>query len=367
MKAQDVVTQLAVLLPRFTDAFTRNFSIVSLTRAGTTVTATTDADHDMEVGDQANVIGAQVPIPVSALTRAGTVGTMVTDTPHDFTKWVQSEVELTGSNEAEFNGAFPIIDVLNRLTATFEMPDAGPVAATGSPLVLNGASALTLAQYNGLKNVTAVPATDQFQYELTDPAVFTPPAGTIAAKTEPRISAVVNEQRIIDVYTRQPPADFWAWVVLGPTFSSKDRLTQSDAVADMGRGENYKQDMVQSVSVYIAIPTADQIAARKARDQIEDLRRPLFRSILSSSFDSGLFVGAQKPLVFNDDGAFLYNAAYYVHRFTFQQTSDITFDDTIGYDVDVAFRDILLEMGVSTGTEIMTARIDLDDEPLPSP
>ena len=43
----------------------------------------------------------------------------------------------------------------------------------------------------------------------------------------------------------------------------------------------------------------------------------------------------------------------------------MTFGDTIGYDTDVAFRDIDLTIGVDVGTGVLTADIDLDDVILP--
>lgn len=363
MKASDVVTQLAIRLPQFTDKFTDNYSVTSLTRSGTTVTATTAANHTLKVGGQTNVVGAQTPISVTSISRAGVVGTMVTATNHDFTEGVSTEVIVTGAAEAEFNGTFTLLTVPNRKTVTFTMADSGATVATGTPLLHNGSS--VFKSYNGLYAVTAVPAANQFQYEVTDSTLFTPASGTIEARTMPRISAAVTGDRASDAYTKQGVDSLWAFVVLGDVFASKDRNTLSDATSDIKRNEHYKQPLIQPLSVYIFFPASTEIAARQARDNAEDIFRPLCRSLLFKGFDSGLYVGQQNTVNFVDHGLSAYTTAFYAHVFNFQQVVDITFEDTVGYDEDVAFRDIDLTMGVDVGTGVMTATIDLDDEQLP--
>lgn len=363
MKSADIVAQLAMALPQLSDKFTTDFSVISLTRSGTTVTAQTSTAHGLAPGGQVNIVGARTPLTIGTLTRSGDVGTLVTDSRHDMTEGYSTEAIITGATEAEFNSTFSLLSVPNRKTVTFSMVDSGPTVATGSPLLLNGSSALQ--QYNGLQNITAVPSADQFQYEITDTTLFSPATGPITARTEPRIAASVSESRLLDAYTKQPQADLWAFVVLGDVFASKDRNIDSDAVDNIQRNNHYRQQIVQPFTIYVFFPTAQQIAAREARDDAEDLLRPICRALLFKPFDSGLYVGKQGPVQFVGHGLADYNRAYYVHSYDFQQVVDISFEDTVGYDVDVAFRDISVTMGVSTGSEVITAEIDLDDEPLP--
>ena len=363
MRSADIVAQMALALPALTEKFTTNFSITSLTRSGTTVTATTSAAHGLAVGKQVNVIGAQTPLSIGTLTRVGTVGTLVTDNRHDMTENFSTEVEIVDAVEAEFNDTFVLLTVPNRKTITFTMADTGATTATGSPLLLNGSSALQ--QYNGLKNVTAVPTATQFQYEITDSTLFTPASGTIIARTLPRISAAVSEERLLSAYTKQPQGDLWAFVVLEDVFASKNRNIESDATDNIQRGDQYRQQIIQPFTVYVFIPTKGEIAARDARDVAEDIFRPICRSLLFKPFSGGLYAGKQGPVQFVNHGFIHYDSAFYVHGYNFQQVVDITFEDTVGYDLDVAFRDISVTMGVSTGSEVMTAEIDLDEDPLP--
>lgn len=359
MKAQDIVTQLAVLLPQLTEKFTTNFSATSLSRVGTTVTVATSAVHNLAVGQQVNIVGAKTPINVVSLTRSGTIGTMVSSSNHDFTQNVSKSIEISGANEPEFNGIFEILTVPDRKTVTFSMVDSGPTVATGTPLLLNGYS--VLQSYNGLKNVTAVPTTTTFEYEIADTTLFTPAQGTIEARINPRISAAVSAERIIDAYTKQAQDDLWAFVVLGDSFASKDRQISSDATSNLQRGNEYRQQVIQPFSVYLFFPTVNEIGARNSRDEAEDQFKFLCQSLLGSKFDSGLFVGKQNPVQFVDHGFYAYNTAFYVHVYNFQQVADITFGDTVGYDDDVAFRDINMTFNTNVGTEQFTADFVLDE------
>jgi hypothetical protein len=362
MKAEDLINQLAIALPNFSDKFTTNFDITSLTRSGTTVTAVTSAAHNLAVNKQINIVGAKTPIGITTLTRAGVIGTLVTDADHDMTEVYSANVELSGSNEAEFNGTFTVLSVPNRRTVTFTMSDSGPTTATGIPLLLNGSS--YLKQYNGLKEVDTVPSTTSFTFEITDTTLFSPAAGTIKAKAEPRISGAISVERIVDAYTKKAQDEYWAFVVLGDVFASKSRKIESDATDNQQRGNEFRQQIIQPFTIVVAIPTKTEIAARAARDEAEDLMRPICRSILFKKFDSQLFVGAQNPSQFVDHGFTAYNSAFYIHSYNFESTADITFDDTVGYDDDVAFRDIITNMTIDLGTreDPLTANIDLDDE-----
>jgi hypothetical protein len=361
LKASDIVNQLAVLLPAKSDKFTDNFNITSLTRSGTTVTATTGTAHGKAIGDQVNVVGALTPLTIASLTRAGEIGTLVTDNNHDMTEGFSIDVELVGSTEAEFNGTFVVLTVPNRKTVTFTTVDTGPTVATGSPLLNNGSSALQ--QYNGLHNIDTVPSTTTFTYEIIDTTLFSPAAGTISARAAPRISAAVTNEAALQAYTVQTDDNLCAFVVLGDVTASKSRKIDSDANDNIQRSNNYRQQLIYPFTVFVFFPSSTQIAGRKARDDAEDIFLPLCQSLLGSSLDSGLFAGAQNPINFVDHGTADYKSAYYVHAYNFATVADLTFDDTIGYDEDVAFRDIVTGMTINIGTEedALTANIDLDD------
>lgn len=364
MKASDIVLQLASRLPQIDDTFTDNASVTSLTRSGTTVTVTTSAAHDYLVNQGVNIVGAETPIGVTSLTRSGTVGFLETDADHDFTLDVTLTVQIKDAVEANFNGTFTITSVTNRRNITFSMDDSGATAATGTPLVLNGSS--VLQQYNGLHKITAVPTTTTFEYEITDTTLFTPASGTIVSRANARIASVISIDRLIDAYTEHAPQEHWLLVSTEDVVASKNRHILSDATDNLQKNSYFRQQIIQQVTIFLVVPTAvEQIAGSQAKDTAEGLFQSITKSILFKKFDSYLNAGTLNPLQFVSHGFQAYNTAYYIHRYSFEQVADLLFEDTVGPDEDVAFRDITLNMGLDIGTAVLTSDLDLDDEPLP--
>ena len=313
------------------------------------------------------------PITVSSFTRVGTIGTIVTVQNHDFTLGTEGgaisgtgsvNAVTTGADQAEFNGTFRITGVLNRQTIQVEMPDSGPTTATGPLRLDNGNSALNT--YTGIQQVTTVVSPTTFTYSVQHVALTAPFVVNASARGNARISAAVSLDAIVAAYTDQPQDDLWMFVVLEDVVASKDRKILSDATDNIQRSQYFRQQITQPVTLYVVFPTADiQIAGRQARDIAEEIFRPICQSILFKRYDSQLAVGEYNPLHFLAHGFTSYSSAFYIHQYTFEQVADITFPDTVGFDEDVAFRDISLTMGVDVGSGQLTADIDLDQEPLP--
>ncbi len=531
MRAADVVAQLQVKLPQLTDSFTTDVSVASLTRSGSVMTAACNQPHRLKRGNVVAITGATTPIPISSLTKSGDLATLVTATNHDLTNPVAETIRITGATEAQFNGTFSRVNVINRRTISFTVPDTSifsfdnqlskfegvlttisnesivvaPVESLGAlkgvgtstavmavkslevggiggvkPVDISALTALSFwvyvdstlfaellvtggftvrfgsnlneldfNQYNfdksvftadtwvqlfidisapdfsgGTPDMTSVvfmlmgffPATvftvgnvayfddmdrgltrasgspallnaesalrtynQTFQVESTPSAsVFTfahavttlpNPTGTIVARANPRISAAITVDRAIQAYTQMTKKDRWLFVVLGDVVASKSRQIASDAIDNLQWGNEFRQQIIQPFSLFVFFPVEDEIAARLSRDDAELLFRPLCQSVLFSSFDSGLHVGAQHPVQYAGHGVFRYNTAVYIHGYEFQQVADLVFEDTVGPDLDVAFRDIDLTLfpdpGGATGASFLDVDIDLDDEPLP--
>lgn len=361
MRAQDVVIQLASKLPTLTPEFTDNFNVISLTSVANIATAQTATPHGFNVGDAVNISGAQVPITITAITRVGIVATATTATDHDLTYQLNAQVEIANAADPNFNGNKTLLSVPNRRTFTFQVADTGSTNDAGD--LLNGSNVFDT--YNGVFAVLSTPTTDTFTYALTD--TYPPAQGTITAATNARISALVSLERAEAVYTKQGVNKYWLFVVLGDVAASKNRNILSDAVDNQQRqsqGFDFRQQIMQPLTLLLAIPSSVEVGGRIARDAAEDMFLPICQSILFKEFNSGLFVGEYAPLQFTGHGFYSYNKPVYMHQYTFSQMVDLTFDDTVGYDPDVAFRDIDITMSQNIGTEQLLASIDLDDEPL---
>lgn len=361
MRAQDIVNQIATILPSLVDDFTSQFAISSLTRSGTTVTVTTAAVHGLQTGHQVNITGAQTPITVSSIDRVGIAATMVTDADHDMTENAGFDVQIDGATESEFNGTFTLLSVPNRRTIKFQVDDSGPTSATGSPLLLNGSN--SFQSYNGLREVTAVPSTTTFEYEVTDSTLFTPASGTIVAKTNPRVSSGIDIDSLVAAYTKQKNDDGWLFVVMGDAVADKNRNIDTDSTDNIQRGNYFNQRLIQTVQLFVFLPTSRQIAARAARDRCEELLKPICNSVLTARFPS-LVENNNNPLMLTGHGVQAYDSAFYVHLYSFEATLQLGPSDIFVPSDDVAFRDMDITIGLNVGTEEFNTLIDLDDEPL---
>jgi len=367
MKAFDIVNQLCVLLPQLTDKFTDNILISSITRNGTLMTVQCLSEHDLEENQAVCISNSTAPITINTLTRSGITGTLVTATNHDLTNGIAPTIEITGATEAEFNGTFTLINVDNRKTIRFQMVDSGPTTATGTPLLLNAESAFN--DYNSTYKVESVPTPTSFTFVHPVVGLANPiakPNSTMVARTEPRISAGIDIDRIIEGYTEQDQNDYWLFVTLGDVVASQSRLIESDAIDNQQKNVNYRQQIVEPFSVYVFIPVENEIAARESRDEISDLFRPILRSLLFSKISTGLYADKLNSVQFSGHSTYNYNTAVYVHQFGFQQVAEIYEEDTTGHDLDVAFRDIDFTQYLDFGNQVdfLRGTPDLDDTPL---
>jgi hypothetical protein len=532
MKASDIVTQMNVLLPQLTDKFTTDVAVKSITRSGTVMTALCNDKHRLEVGQAFAIVNSDVPIPISSLTKSGSLATLVTTTDHDLTNAITKTIRITGAAEAQFNGTFTRVNVVNRRTITFTVPDtsiftydnqvskfAGVIAnifnesTVVAPLVKSTGSlkavsiggqniiSVSTSQVGGIGGVAPVDmsaltnfsfwvfvdssvfanlrttdafririssvdqvATDWIEFEF-DKSAFTAntwiqlvidivnrtpddtdgtidltkiislvkfyignasfTAGdtifyddmdkgiTIASgspvlhdaesslrdyntthkvnkvldavtfqfeqlvtslpdpidaliRIKPRISSGINLERIVQLYTKHEVDEYWAFVVIEDVIASQSRLLQSDALDNQQRNVNYRQQIIEPFTIYVFIPVVTEIAARESRDIAADLLRPILRSLLFSKLSTGLFADKLNTVQFTGHGVNSYDTALYIHSYSFQQVAEIYEEDTVGPDLDVAFRNIDFKIFLDFGTQVefLQGTPDLDDTPL---
>lgn len=364
MKASAVITQLINRLPQLTNLFTTDYAVTSVTSSGTAATVTTNKSHGLSVGSFVNIIGATADVAIASITRSGTVCSVVTSADHDLTLSDNDitrgkTVTITGATESEFNGTFVLTRVLNRRNFTFTKADSGATTATGTPLVVDGAGVFG---YSGLQSVVSVPTPTTFTYTLPK-AIYSPAGGSISVRTEYRISGAATVERALEAYTAQDLDSLWGFVVLDDVVASKNRSVRIDSTDALTRTSYIKQDLIQPFSFYVVAPSVDGITGRVQRDQMEDLLPILCKSLIGKKFDSGLSGEQEYVTTFVSHGFQEYNSAYYVHGFNFETVAVLTFEDSIGYDDDVAFRDIDLSMLIDFGTQedALTTSVDLDE------
>lgn len=179
MQAEQIVNQLKAVLPRYTEDFTKNTSITSLTRSGSTATVITSTYHQLKVGDKVLINGAKVPVVISSLTRNGNYALAITSTPHPLIKGTKT-VEINGANQADYNGiktlytdknnflAAPSIEIESIIisgstaTVTTKTPH-GYILNANIEVELTG---ITPEVYNKKTTLVSVPSTTTFTYTV---------------------------------------------------------------------------------------------------------------------------------------------------------------------------------------------------------
>lgn len=354
-----MATRLTQHAPKYTDFLSDNVDIVSITNSSGTVSVVTATDHYLTVGRPVVVTGVSVPIAISSLTRVLGIGTLITTVDHDLTTKIAPSVTITDGADSNFNDTFDVVQIVNRRTIKFSIPDSGPTSTTGANLQ----SASRFEQgYDGIFAVATVPTSTTFTYASSSNLDGTATTGSI--KTNIRVSAAASIERAILSYTEQSVEKAWMFVVLGDVFASKSRQTNTDFVSNQTRSNEYRQQIGEAVSIYVITNTKDEIAGRKVKDEMTTLLRAILRSIGFFVFPTNLYVGNSDPLQFVRHGMYQYDGAVYVHQYDFEVATEVTFDDTVGFDTDVAFRDISMsqDSGLGNQTVPMTSAPNLDDE-----
>jgi len=368
MKAQDVVNQLSGALPLFTSQFTTTLSVSSIVVSSNLATVTTIDPHKFETDYVVVIRDAITPNAITSLTRVGSIATAVTLNKHNITKQINGKqfVTISGAAESEYNGSQTLLKIIDGNTITFLVDGTPASPDTGSPILeeffLLSDDVAGFTHINGVHKIT-----------VTSPTTFTYPTnavpdviaiGTILVESCPRISSSVDLERVIDSYTAQENKELWGFVILEDRTANKDRKINIDASNSRSGGSDSRQIVTSPFSFYVFVPTRDELSGRLARDDMEDLTSPLFRSLLGVRFETGLSGNNWSEVTFLSHGIQAYNTAFYVHRFSFEAIIDITFEDTAkANEVGTVFRCIDMETGAPQNetTSPIESTINLDD------
>jgi len=355
MKTLDIIKQLQAALPKYTDKFSEKISVSSLTKSGTTAIATSTA-HGLVTGDYVYMQGAVLRNPIT-ITRIGEIATAVTTYDHDLTLFSGEGdrfITIGGATQAAYNGSKKLLSVIDKKTFTFEVTGSPATPATGSPYLVEDLQDL----YNGWKSVTRL-TDDTFSYTMRkEPYVNA--SGTIYAHKNMRISGGATFERCLEGYTAKAQNTYWAFVVLGSTAATKDRNNLTDSIYRPDGQIDYRQSLYQAFSVYIIIPAVQSLAARDLRDDVEDMRGYLIHSLAGVTFNSGFSGGAQFKCVFNSDDVEDYAGPYYIHRFNFENSWDINFEDIVDPELSVAWRSFeISQKNISNENEIRNIKGEL--------
>jgi len=320
MKLKTIYDQIVTYLPLHTNLFNDVLTINSLTYSSGVVTAVTSIAHGLITGDIANIKGALERNSISSLVSFGGIATAVTVNNHDLTKNFQKTVNISGADQSEYNGIKTLLKIIDEKTFAFQVTGT-PVSPATGPIFLNENKAFG---YNGLFNITVVnPITFTYSVER-DLDVF---GGNPKASLNPRIFTGIDIARIITTYTEKPPDNYVLFIVLGATSASRNKNIQSDATYEYIRGQEYRQQSISNINLYVFAPTSKTVNAGIVRDSFEDLRFFLIKILAGAFLNSGSSDTNRRAITYSNDNTEFYNGAFLVHHYTFETVFDITQDD----------------------------------------
>lgn len=363
MKTEDIVRQIAGVLPKYTDKFSETLDISAMTKSGTTVTVTTSTAHGLVDSSYVIVNGIKQINTVDTLTQVDGVATVTCDDAHDLTYGFNQSVTIEGSTNG-YDGTYTIDEVTTNKSAEFTVSDALATPATGTITMIENRFG-----YNGRFQITVL-STTQFTYDLSEEPLLQPYFDDGSVRGDVRITGATSKEAIVRNYSRQVQDAWWGFVVLGNVSPSKDRKTTTDTTYDYANGE-YKQQLIHDFSFLVVVPSGNNaVSARPDRDDVEEIRPYLFKSLLGVKFDSGLVSGNKMGVVANGESMFdEFNGAYFIYEFGFQMPfkvvsggDDDNNGDIVGLGDTSAFREFEVSYVNSDEQTLKVIQGDLPDE-----
>jgi hypothetical protein len=354
----DVVNQLRLILPKYTDRFSGTLNVSSITASGETVTVVTTGAHGLVTGQLVTVNDVTTQTPIDGYSKDGLVFTFTTGADHDLTYgWSDhTTVSLTGFTDVAWNSNFTLVDVPNR--RSFK------VQSTNSDPVLNGSEKLLEIRIDGPNGAYSITVINTTTFTLTAAGVAD--GSYTGGKLSPsaRVAGTVDIERAIEQYTEQGVTDLWGFVAMHDGEVSKDRSTNSDAVATPTTGTAMRLRLIDGFTFFIVVNTSEDIAAQTAVDICRhELLTPILKSVYGARFTTGLSGLTDFRTILTGHAFVSYNQAVYVHAYTFEMSMDITESDAVEPADTRAYHDTDFAQSI-LGSDDMTVTINHDDEPL---
>lgn len=371
MKIKPIVNQMAQFLPQLSNKFTDVSTVSSASATGGIATIVTAVAHNLSIGQSVVMSGVVQQIVIDSLTLDSATNqvTARTSVDHGLTetfnfkthKTTDITVEISGVAEAEYNGTFELVRVPNRFAFIYQLPATPGSPPTGTGIVAN----YTLNVFNGAKTVLTVPNTTTFTFAVSSTDVIST-FDTGSVHSNFRITGAINLDRILESYTKQLPNEWWLFIAPNSSVASKNREILNDSVTTYRQNhQTFRQRLIETLDMFVLVPTSDEISARNAIDELEDVKVAIFQSFLrfpaSIQYDADSGDGDQFVYWYNSSSIAAYNTAFLVFQYTFETNYDVTYFDTFIAAFFSPFRDIDLTQSINDGE--WSAEINLDVDP----
>ena len=363
MRTSDIIKQLVTYLPKFTEKFSEQANVTADINGN--VMTVDSPRHGLSVGQAVLAKGIEVKVEIDTVTPDGDLFIITIKSDHDLTRdpLIAIEyVDITGWTDIQINGHHELKDVANRRQFTIKLLNSSGDAEPKSYLIQP-------AGVSGFYNVATVIDRNNFTIELS--ATYPIPFSSVGVISHSfRITGAADIERFISGYTETMKDKYWLCVIVGDVDISKDRNVSDDSVSPIY--PQYRDDVklrqIEKLNVYAFVPSSFEKAGRQSRDEVEDVRVALYKSICGYEPPSEYAEDYISAIAPTGDGYFAYlsKVASYIHRFDYEVVLDLGIDDFFTPSDDVAFRDINMDITLAQGneTESINSQIDLDEKPL---
>jgi hypothetical protein len=353
---EDIKLQLLSTLPLYTEVFGANKSATSaIVNSTDTAVVITKAGHGLESGDIITVTEALLKVPVSSvsLDAVTDILTFTTSFYHDRTSGIRNydsynKATLAGFASSAFNGIFDILTIPTKSTFTISSASA-PSGALGYLIEPR-------SLFLGPQVVT----------KITDDTFSVPRSDLIPASAAFLSYEYCDAQEIYitaDMKRAYTEFDRRAWpaarlyVVMGPERVSKDRNTQSDAVATVNSQNPVRLTYISTVDLVVCfkiLPTDAHRAAITVGLVTGEIKEALRKSMYGHVFEPVDKSVTPFAAIEIENAQVHYNIGYYLHAFTFEIPYSITIEQGDTIRREVSFRDVILKsrLFTETGQEI---------------
>lgn len=323
MRLKEIQDQLREYLPLNTDLF-NDWIDSTFSAAGTTVTVTTGSDHGLVVGDIVNVSDVEFRNALASLESVDGTAYAVTTSIHDLTEGFSTVVEIEGAVEPEFNGEFPDdIFIKDRNNIQYSMEPRFDGTATGSPVLVER----NLVPFTGQFEVTSVIDSTNYTFEIyADFGTFTSTCRT--ANNNSRIGVAFDLDHAKSMYTPQDLGDYWLFIMPEPTTVSANRDINSDFTVRWWNGEEYKQEIQESVTILVIAKANEKITPVDIIDTCRiDIRNAINLSMVGYEPTRSVSSKYSNIGYLGDEPAD-WDKSMYIHAYTYSSVVQLSTDDT---------------------------------------
>jgi len=328
-------------------AITTDNNQVNIDNKKITIQGATETDYNGEM------ITTNPPLmKITNLTKSGDIITATTKEKHGFVVNTDFTINVWGVNQAIYNKEkIKITSVIDDLNFTYTIKGNTTSPATTNSImycqanftnkvffykILNTAPVVatgTIQQmqlfsdgYNGFYKVNVIDV-DNFTYEMNYTGLLQPSAtgGTIefAGNIDGKVVTKENVEDLLTSIRKE------SWIILSPqdTNPSKSSRNNTDSTMNYTGGTDYTQTELNNFELYIILPSFNTLLGLEDLEKAREIKYLIFKSLVGVSFTNGYNNAKTDGVVFDGDGTELYINAFYVHRVSFQVSSEITNED----------------------------------------